>query len=391
MPTTRFRVRFLLASLCALVALAVSNASAEVTCLLATNKSMKGKLVPQLSMVKRATKCKKGEVPALSGPAGEDGQLRVYGDGSAGPLTVNTSGGNLFTNYAADRNTQFSSITIGEAGVLTVPGGTILRATGDVFIAGSISVGVQNFGGTLYTTAGSIPGALGGGPGFRVPGAGISSAPASGGEFGSNLAVRVGGVGGFRAVGLVNTLGSHLLLGGGGGGPGSPLCTGGLGGGALMIIAKGTITIASGASIDADGGVSFDGSCGAGGGGGGVVVLASKTAIDKQGFIHANGGEGRSGGSKAAAGGGGGGGLVMLVAPTVSDSGLTGVVGGAGGNSVAIGTISETNRIGGGGGGASAGDGGYGADALVNGSCYLGGHGGEGKAINIETDPTALF
>ncbi len=188
-----------------------------------------------------------------------------------------------------------------------MPGGTILRATGDLFIAGLISVGAQNFGGTFTIASVLSPGVW---AGFRAPGAGISAAPASSGEFGSNATVRSGGNGGFRALGLVNTLGSHLLLGGGGGGPGEPRSTGRLGGGWLMIMAKGTITVASGALIEADGMESLDSSSAAGGGGEG---------------------------------------------------------------------------------GASAGGGGFGADALLNGSCVLGAHGDEGRAINIETDPTAMF
>jgi hypothetical protein len=55
-------------------------------------------------------------------------------------------------------------------------------------------------------------------------------------------------------------------------------------------------------------------------------------------------------------------------------------------------SLDSSSAAGGGGeGGASAGGGGFGADALLNGSCVLGAHGDEGRAINIETDPTAMF
>ena len=88
-----------------------SAARADVVCVRATNKVVKGKVVTSLSRVTRSTTCNSGEVLALTGPAGADGQLRVYGDGSAGDLVVNSSG-DLFSQYAADGNTQFSSLTV---------------------------------------------------------------------------------------------------------------------------------------------------------------------------------------------------------------------------------------------------------------------------------------
>ena len=91
-PTTRLKRVPLLAA-CALLSLASSDVESEVTCLLAANKSVKGKAVPQLSVMKGDSQGKKGEVSALSGPAGEDGQLRVYGAGSAGAFTLNEGAG----------------------------------------------------------------------------------------------------------------------------------------------------------------------------------------------------------------------------------------------------------------------------------------------------------
>ncbi len=310
----------------------------------------------------------------------------MYGDGSAGALTVSADG-YLFSDYAANGNTQFTSITVNSGKALLVPGGTILRATGDVTINGQVVALVQNLGGTLMTADGTL--STFATAGYRPPGLGIAVTPAGLGELGSSTAERIGGRGGLGVGDAALTLSYNLLRGGGGGAPGAVgiLESGQFGAGAVMIIAAGTITVNG--SIDASSD-SLGGINGGGGGGGGVVVLASKTAISNQGVIEAKGGQGNKGASQGASGGGGGGGLIMLAAPSVT-AGTLQVNGGEGGDSRGAGVITASPRLGGGGGGGSVGSGGSGANAKTDGSCSQGGSGDPGKAIVMQVDPTSLL
>ncbi len=325
-------------------------------------------------------------MPALAGPAGANGQLRVYGNGSAGALTVTTTG-NLFTDYAADRNTQFSAITVDAGKVLSVPGGTVLRATGDVTINGTLRVLSQNPGGFLQTADEAFSTSTV--PGYHPPGAGISSNPAGTGELGPNTAARLGGVGGRGLADGDLRIGEHLLRGGGGGAPAGTTVfkIGGTGAGAVMIVAGGTITV-NGSIVASP--ADFSGNNGAGGGGGGVVVLASKAGVTNAGLIAANGGPGNPGGTQGGSGGGGGGGVILLAAPSVS-AGTLQVNGGIGGEARGSGIITANPRIGGGGGGASGGNGGFGASAASNGSCTAGSDGSAGKTLVLQVDPTAML
>src|SRR5262245_21951539 len=56
-----------------------------------------------------------------TGAAGADGQLRIYGNGSAGDLTV-ASNSNLFT-LAPQANYQFKNVTINAGVTLTIASG----------------------------------------------------------------------------------------------------------------------------------------------------------------------------------------------------------------------------------------------------------------------------
>ncbi len=90
----------------------------------------------------------------------------------------------------------------------------------------------------------------------------------------------------------------------------------GTGGGSVVILAQGAITVAAGGVIQANGGpgrlytpsATFSG----GGGGGGIIVLASKTSISGGGTLSAQGGPGATGS------GGGGGGIVIELATSIS-------------------------------------------------------------------------
>ena len=131
-------------------------------------------------------------------------------------LTVSTSG-ILFTDHAADRNAQFSTITVNAGHELSVPGGTVLRATGAVTINGTLRVLSQNPGGFLQSADESFSTSTM--AGHHPPSAGISRNPAGTGELEPNSAARIGGVGGRGLADGDLRIGEHLLRGGGGGEP----------------------------------------------------------------------------------------------------------------------------------------------------------------------------
>src|SRR5687767_14022841 len=74
-----------------------------------------------------------------SGPQGAPGELRVYGDGSAGSLVVDQPY-TLLAEVVDDGNTQFTDVTIAAGGELIVPSGLVLRATGTITVAGTLTV-----------------------------------------------------------------------------------------------------------------------------------------------------------------------------------------------------------------------------------------------------------
>lgn len=277
-----------------------------------------------------------------TGPAGPQGPMGpaanslVYGDGSAGPLTVGGSATldltapNAFAQLPAGSNLQFTDITIN--GNLIVPSGTVLRATGTVLIHGTITV---------------QPGTIDNGAGGH---AGVSRAAS--GPWGAGL-------------GLTPVQAAQVRPGlvGGGAGSRTALGQGGEGGGMLVIAAMGGITLNNNGRIVANGGSGFVsqtagvGAPGVGGGAGGVVILASRGTIGNGGIIRANGGNGSAGwdgdGIGSGGGGGGGGGIVRLVAPTIITAGTVEVNAGAAGANAGTGTLRD-----GGSGGACGGNGG---------------------------------
>ncbi len=268
----------------------------------------------------------------------------IYGDGSAGPLVVeagqvlDVSAVGGLGNLPAGANLQFSSIQI--AGELILPSGTVLRSTSDIIITGMITV---------------KPGVKDSGNGDPHPGISLAaSGPYNAG------------------IGLGELQASQIYLPSataGGAGHRTLEGTGGSGGGGLVLLAQGNISITSTAIITANGENGMNpqtggrGIVGTGGGAGGVIVMAAKGTLTISGNIHAHGGNGANGwngngGDGEGGGGGGGGGIVHLISTsTPSVAGSINISGGSGGTNA---SGSTGNIIVGGGGGACGGNGGNG-------------------------------
>jgi hypothetical protein len=224
---------------------------------------------------------------------------------------------------------------VGTGATLIVPSGTVIRATGNVTISGTLQVAANPNAGAGIGT--SSPGCDESGAGTQEPG---------GAGFGNSLIARL-----LVSPGMI------------GGGVGGCLGYGGNGGGTVVILASGPITIASSGSIRADGAAAFNPGYGGspaydgGGGGGGIVVLASRTSIANSATLSAQGGNGADGDSagtggpngnvNTGAGGGGGGGIISLLAPSIT-VGTAQYNGGAAGK---VGIYSFGYAGGGGGGG----------------------------------------
>jgi hypothetical protein len=316
------------------------------------------------------------------GDEGIDGQLRIYGNGSAGAATV-AANGVLFTGVAADGNLQFTDFTINAGVTLAVPSGTIIRCTGTFTNNGTIIVGTAAIGG--FTTVNGATSSTGM-PGVRPALPGIALGPAGSGELGDATALRSGGQPGTGVGNQARLILKPGLYGGGGGAAALGGTTqGGQGGGSLVILASAAIVNAG--TIDANG--TNASAFGSGGGAGGVVVLASPGTITNT-TINANGADGTATSSVAAGGGGGAGGLVHMLAPTVT-AGTINVVAGAGGAAGAAGTITANPRAGGAGGGGCATNGGNGGGAQTTGAGNAGGSGSTGVTLQTLVDPTSLF
>lgn len=321
-------------------------------------------------------------VPGPAGPAGANGQLRIYGDGSAGVGTATTSvlGETSFTN----RNFQFTDFTVPAGVTLTVPSGTVIRCTGTFRNLGIINV-------RTFSASDSPP--------FGTDGDNSVSVSFLGAGAG-NPAISLGGVAGPSALGgrggingsvpqLPYTVRSPI----GGGGGTDYDSEGGEGGGTFTVLAQ-TAAINDVTGIINAVGESAD--TGGGGGGGGVVTLASQTRVDNLvgGQIAVNGGNGGTADTDEAGGGGGGGGLIQFLAPTVNIPGTETVAGGLAGAGGAAGAVTGNPRYGGGGGGASFGNGGSGG--TVDTATDTGAAGAAGEAGFVFTsaagaDPTALL
>jgi hypothetical protein len=199
----------------------------------------------------------------------------------------------------------------------------IIRASGNVSIAGSISVS--------YATAPTASGTAGNGvlgddgqPGTGGPG-GFDGGPGGlgpvlGGTSGTSGGPGKGPGGGQSVAGII-TSGIGYCGGGAGfngaGGNGYASTSGGLSYGQASLL---PIIGGSGGAGGAAGS-SFSGS--GGGGGGGAILIASSDTISVSGYIYADGGAGgaTTGSGSGGAGGSGSGGAIRLVANTLTRSG----------------------------------------------------------------------
>jgi hypothetical protein len=266
-----------------------------------------------------------------TGPAGPDA---VWGDESAGSLTIDASNSDWWaapTSAAQSGNYQFSDVTVNSA--WRMASGVTIRATGVVTINQSINVQAPQ-GNTGLGIAEGLPGA---------PQKGYARVGAS----------------------LASIL--HLapgLYGGSGGGPMNGTCSAPAGG-AFAIYAKGGITIGPTATIVVDAPNATGSTPGCGGGGGGIVILASEGPVFINGHVSVNGGNGTSGfaglGGISMGGAGGGGGLIRIISPNAASTtdipaANLSIAGGGWGQSVGSGSVIANGY----GGGASGGDGGSG-------------------------------
>lgn len=100
-------------------------------------------------------------IQGIQGPQGQqgvpgaDGSLRIYGDGSAGDLTISSNATWNPTPPNPSNNLQFENFTINSARTLVVSSGTIIRCSNICTINGTIAVIVGSNGGKLISTAGS--------------------------------------------------------------------------------------------------------------------------------------------------------------------------------------------------------------------------------------------
>lgn len=288
--------------------------------------------------------------PGSQGPQGPAGSAGVFGDGSAGSFSL-LAGQTMDLSSAGDvallggrHHLQFTSVSI--AGVLIVPSGTVIRATGDFTVTST---------GVIHVN----PGAEDSGAGHPVAGVARSAAGEPSGGRGLDL---------LQAAMLTRP----GLLGGGAGAKQAGV-PGGQGGGSLVILAQGTVRVQGGGAINANGVAGGTGTNlpGSGGGGGGVLVVLGKEGIllNASSALRAVGGRGgdghNTGGVGKGGGGGGGGGLVHLLSSTPPlMAGTIDVRSGTAGFS-ALPTGASQVFTAGGGGGASAGNGGDGGSGTL--------------------------
>ncbi len=276
---------------------------------------------------------------SLSSSSGVSGTESSFGDASDGALTI--SGNTDWSVNPPAIGFQYSSITIASGATLTVPSGMRLHCKGNVTVSGTIVVAT----GAMVT-------------GTSQTSLGISLSP----PLITNTAVAQG----LPRARILPYL--DIPVYGGAAGCRTNYSTGGDGGGSFAIYASGSITVSSGATINAKGmdntnvSSGTTNNAGGGGGGGGLVVLISKTSVTMAGTINVSGGNGSSGyiGTSTTsnyAGGGGGGGGIVCMAAAVAPS-ITGTLNLAGGTAGTTATGSTTSYANGGGGGASGGNGG---------------------------------
>ncbi len=209
---------------------------------------------------------------------------------------------------------------------LALPGVSIVRVNGNVTIAAGATLNVAQL-----AASGKVLGALEG----QIAGNDGILAATSG----------LGGAG--QSISGANRFWNRMrgFMGGKGGDTGA--VAGGNGGGVLILIINGNLTIGAGGSINANGAdAAWSGATHGGGGAGGTLIVVCAGTLSG-GAFNANGGNGWDG-VHGPGGGGGGGGYVALIAsaygtaPTMSATGGThtnagGTTNGGGGGSVGAG------------------------------------------------------
>lgn len=295
-----------------------------------------------------------------AGPQGPPGDARVWGDGSAGALVINSP-----TDWVANTapaNLQFTNITINSN--LKIPGGMILRATGKFTMSSTGSIIVATSGPSVTPYKG-IASTIASGP------LGGNAIPPSAAYFLTRPPADAGGSGAGMTTGTPDNSGTVQL---------GTTAVGGAGGGSLVLRIAGNILIdgniiANGAP-GSQGLNAILGAGGGGGGGGGVVVVASKENLSGKGIIKVQGGQGGTfqSGFLTGAGGGGGGGVVLIMAPNANSTGLGySAIGGPAANQ-SLGNL----LVGGGGSGGAGGS--------------FGQPGSQGLVLTIQTpDPSTLL
>lgn len=278
--------------------------------------------------------------------------------------------------------TPMVSACVVAAQSITIPPGNTVSVSGDrplvLFSTGSITISGVLDG----ASRGSSPGpAADTGPcqtNFTDPTTGTQGGGSWGGSFGgpghNGGNTPGGGIGGIAAPpGNVTT-----LTGGcpGGNGADNGIDTGGgsrgHGGGALLLIAKQTLTIAG--TVDASGGGGGGGELGGGGGGGGSggMIVLDATTVNTPGRCFANGGGGGEGGSFFS----GRDGNESSSPGSAGSGGSGGAFGGGNGGNGGFGTTgsrpgsngSDANQAQGGPGGGGAGGGGVGVIKVLSAS-----------------------
>lgn len=260
----------------------------------------------------------------------------VFGDGSAGDLTMSAGTTTLAGPMSADNLIVPNGATIATNGypifvrnLLTIESGGIIQGNGGAGLAGNGS--------------GRTGGTAGAGNYYGSGGAGGASGVGVAGTAGTSVSSAVGGAGG--AGGASNDTGSDASEAGGTGGailtvPDMPFAALPW----LLELHSPAGTAHRGGAGGGGGGGGDLGDGGSGGGGGGIViVVAFRAVLAGTGCIRADGGAGGAAYTGPDAlgnggGGGGGGGLAALICRGRSGSGTLRAAGGAGGAGYGVGS-----------------------------------------------------
>jgi hypothetical protein len=279
---------------------------------------------------------------------------------------IKVFGGAFPTDFDSVNNATYSGgyifckdFIIPQGRTIFINGYVKVFASGTVNILGTIITSAPTAGATPFTTFGVVAGVNFGGQ----SGAGLGAGSGSGGVsvLGQTYSYAASPLGSGGAGGFVSGASSSVSL---------QSSTGGRGGGCLWIEAAGTLTVGATGNIQCNGTTGIPGAVaggnglatGGGGGSGGLIYLSSLVSVTLAtgALLNANGASGSAGvavpttaGGTALGGGGGGGGWVVLAAPLIANATAISVTGGA------IGTPGGTGTpTGGGGGGSYAGGGG---------------------------------